>query len=267
MLVENWMSKDVITVDANDCIGDAVNLLLENDNRTLPVMDKNRLVGVVTDRDLKMASVSDSTALDAHEFIHLSSRIKVKFIMTKNPITIPIDFTVDETASILLKHRISGAPVVNHKGAVVGTIMQTDLFRVMISLTGVEKEGLQFGFQVEDRSGLIKELIDIIRHFGGRMVSLLTSYENVPTGYHKVYIRTNGIGSSKFSELKEALKEKATLLYMVNHCENRREIYASENAKIASVTKRVIKSEPETCMFPPDDYTGRKRYGETGNVA
>ena len=267
MLVENWMSKDVITVDVNDCIGNAVNLLLENDNRTLPVMDKNKLVGVITDRDLKMASVSDTTALDAHEFIHLTSRIKVKFIMTKNPITIPFDFTVDETASILLRHRISGAPVVNHKGAVVGTITQTDLFRVMSSLTGVEKEGLQFGFQVEDRSGSIKELVDIIRQFGGRMVSLLTSYENVPAGYRKVYIRMNGICSTKFPELKEALKEKATLLYMVNHFENMREISTSRNAKITPLTKKVIKSESTMCTFPPDDYNVRKRYGETGNVA
>jgi len=225
MLVKDWMSKDVITIDVNDCIEDAVNLLLENDNRTLPVMEKNKLVGVVSDRDLKMASVSDATALDAHAFVHLTSKIKVKFIMTKNPITIPFDFTVEETASVLLKHKISGAPVVNHEGKIVGTITQTDLFRLIISLTGVEAEGLQFGFQVEDRPGSIKELDDIIRHFGGRIVSILTSYENVPAGYRKVYIRLTGKHRDRFPELKAALQDKATLLYMVNHCENIREIY------------------------------------------
>lgn len=225
MLVKDWMSKDVITIDVNDCIEDAVNLLLENDNRALPVMDNVKLVGIVSDRDLKMASVSNAAELNAHDLINLTSKIKVKFIMTKNPITIPFDFTVEETASVLLKHKISGAPVVNHEGKIVGTITQTDLFRVMISLTGVEKEGLQFGFQVEDRSGSIKELVDIIRQFGGRMVSLLTSYENVPAGFRKVYIRMIGISSTEFSKLKETLKEKAPLLYMVNHYENIREIY------------------------------------------
>jgi len=219
------MSKDVITIDVNDCIEDAVNLLLENDNRTLPVMDKDKLVGVISDRDLKMASVSDTTALDAHEFVHLTAKIKVKFIMTKNPITIPFDFTVEETASVLLKHKISGAPVVNHEGKVVGTITQTDLFRLIISLTGVEAEGLQFGFQVEDRPGSIKELDDIIRHFGGRIVSILTSYKNVPAGYRKVYIRLTGKHRDRFPELNAALEEKTTLLYMVNHCENIRKIY------------------------------------------
>jgi len=225
MLVKNWMSKDVITIDVNDCIEDAVNSLLENDNRTLPVMDKDKLVGVLSDRDLKMASVCDTTELNAHELVHLTAKIKVKFIMTKNPITIPFDFTVEETASVLLKHKISGAPVVNHEGKVVGTITQTDLFRLIISLTGVETEGLQFGFQVEDRPGSIKELADIIRHFGGRIVSILTSYKSVPAGYRKVYIRLTGKHDDIIPELTAALKEKTTLLYMVNHFENIREIY------------------------------------------
>lgn len=225
MLVKNWMSKDVITIDVNDCLEDAVNLLLENDNRSLPVMDNDKLVGIVSDRDLKMASVSDATALDAHDFIHLTSKIKVKFIMTRNPITIPFDFTVEETALVLLKHKISGAPVVNHEGKIVGTITQTDLFRLIISLTGVEMEGVQFGFQIEDKSGSIKDLADIIRHFGGRILSILTSYENIPAGYRNCYIRFTGKHRDRLPELKAALKEKAPLLYMVNHCENIREIY------------------------------------------
>lgn len=225
MLVKNWMSKDVITIDVNDCLEDAVNLLLENDNRSLPVMDNDKLVGIVSDRDLKMASVSDATALDAHDFIHLTSKIKVKFIMTKNPITIPFDFTVEETALVLLKHKISGAPVVNHEGKIIGTITQADLFRLIISLTGVEMEGVQFGFQIEDKSGSIKDLADIIRHFGGRILSILTSYENIPAGYRNCYIRFTGKHRDRLPELKAALKEKAHLLYMVNHCENIREIY------------------------------------------
>lgn len=225
MLVKNWMSKDVITIDVNDCLEDAVNLLLENDNRSLPVMDNDKLVGIVSDRDLKMASVSDATALDAHDFIHLTSKIKVKFIMTKNPITIPFDFTVEETALVLLKHKISGAPVVNHEGKIIGTITQADLFRLIISLTGVEMEGVQFGFQIEDKSGSIKDLADIIRRFGGRILSILTSYENIPAGYRNCYIRFTGKHRDRLPELKAALKEKAPLLYMVNHCENIREIY------------------------------------------
>ena len=93
--------------------------------------------------------------------------------MTRDVITVPPDYTVEETAQVLQKNRISGAPVVDADGQLVGTITQTDLFRVLISLTGVGKGGIQFGFQVEDRPGSIKEVADIIRIYGGRMVSIL----------------------------------------------------------------------------------------------
>ena len=110
-------------------------------------------------------------------------------------------------------------------GKVVGTITQTDLFRVLIALTGVGKRGIQFAFQAEDRPGSIKELADIIRRYGGRMVSILSSYENVPAGYRKVYIRMHNIERSQLTNLKQELSKVATLLYLVDHRENRREIF------------------------------------------
>jgi len=219
------MSKKVITVNANDSMQDAMRLLKENDIRMLPVMKNGNLVGIVTDRDLKRASASDATTLEIHELLYLVSKIKIKEIMTKDPITVPFDYTVEEVAEVLLENKISGAPVVDYDGKIVGTITQTDLFRALISLTGVGKKGIQFAFQLEDRPGSIKEITDVIRKHGGRMVSILTSYEGVTKGYRKVYIRMYGIERSKLSQLKEELKEKATVLYMVDHRENKREIY------------------------------------------
>ena len=142
MLVSNWMSKPVITVDANDSMHDAIKLLKENHIRILPVMEHGKLVGVITDRDLKRASASDATTLEIHELLYLLCEIKVKNIMTKDPITVPPDFSVEETAQILLKHKISAVPVVKGQGQVVGIITQTDLFRVLTTLTGVDKRGI-----------------------------------------------------------------------------------------------------------------------------
>jgi acetoin utilization protein AcuB len=225
MLVRNWMSKKVITVDADESMQDAMKLMKENDIRMLPVMHKGKLVGVVTDRDLKRASASDATTLDIHELLYLVSQIKVKNIMTAKPITVPQNYTVEETAEILLKNKISGAPVVNQNGEIVGIITQTDLFRVLISLTGVGSRGIQFAFQLEDHPGSIKEVADIIRKYGGRMVSILTSYESAPQGYRKVYIRMHGIERPKLQQLKEELSRNAALIYMVDHRENIREIF------------------------------------------
>jgi len=60
MLVNNWMSKNVITVDVNDSMQDALKHLKEHNIRMLPVMNKGKLVGIITDRDLKKASASDA---------------------------------------------------------------------------------------------------------------------------------------------------------------------------------------------------------------
>jgi len=228
MLVANWMSKNTITVDENDSMQDAMKLLKAHDIRMLPVMKKGKLVGIVTDRDLKRASASDATTLEIHELLYLLTRIKVKNIMTKKVITVPPDFTVEETALVFQKNKISGAPVVDSTGNLVGTITQTDLFRVLISLTGVAKGGIQFGLKIEDRPGSIKEVADIFRMYGGRMVSILSSYDQVPEGYRKVYIRMRCIERSNLQKLIEKLESKARLLYMVDHTENNRKIFAGK---------------------------------------
>jgi acetoin utilization protein AcuB len=225
MLVKNWMSKPVITIDADASMNDAIKLLKNHNIKMLPVMEKGKLVGIVTDRDLKRASASDATSLEIHELLYLISKIQIREIMTKNPIMVPQDYTVEETAEILLKHNISGVPVVDQYREVVGTITQNDIFRILISLTGAEKKGIQFGIEVEDRPGSIKEVTDIIREYGGRMASILTSYDKAPEGYRRVYIRMYGIDRFKINKLKEAIEEKASLLYLVDRREVHRETF------------------------------------------
>ena len=225
LLVENWMNPKVITVDADDSMLDATKLLKEHNIRHLPVLEKGKLVGVITDRDLKRAAASDATALEAHELLYLIANIKVREIMTRNPITVPYNYTIEEAAELLLQARISGMPVVDKDGDVIGTITQTDLFKVLISLTGVGKKGVQFAFLLEDRPGSIKDVADVIRAYGGRMASILSSYEKVPEGHRYVYIRMYDVDREKMPQLKEELKKKAKVLYIVDSRENKREIF------------------------------------------
>lgn len=226
MLVKNWMSKTVITVDVNDSMQHAIGLIKENKINMLPVLEKGKLVGVITDRDLKKSSASDATTLEIHELLYLLSRIKIKQIMTRNPITVPPDYTLEETSELLLKHKISGMPVVDKNENLVGVISKADIFKAFISLSGFGKRGIQIAAQIEDRPGSIKEITDIIRELGGRIVSILTSYDQAPEGYRKVYIRCFGIDRNLMETIKARLKQlKLTLLYLVDHRENKREIY------------------------------------------
>jgi len=224
MLVKNWMSKNVISIDLEDSMSNAVSVIKEHKVRMLPVTKQGKLVGVVSDSDLKRASASDATTLDVHELLFLLSKIKIKDIMTKNPVTVPPDHTVEETAEILMKKKISGVPVVDKGGEIVGIITRDDLFRVLIALSGLGKKGIQFAFKVEDRPGSIKELTDIIRNYGGRIASILSSYERVPAGFRIVYIRAYDLNRERLPKLVEELNGKAPMFYMVDHRENKRQI-------------------------------------------
>ena len=228
MLVENWMNPNVITVDVSDSMLDASKLLKEHQIRHLPVLRDGKLVGILTDRDLKRASPSDATSLEAHELLYIIANIKVGEIMTRNPITVPYNYTVEEAAEVLMKHRISGMPVLDMEGKVVGTITQTDIFRVFLSLTGLAKKGIHFGLLLEDSPGSIKEVADVIRKFGGRMASILSSYERAPKGHRHVYIRAYDVDRQHLTDLKQELRKASKkLLYIVDHKENTREIFVS----------------------------------------
>jgi acetoin utilization protein AcuB len=224
MLVKNWMSKDVITVEPEDSMQQAISLMKEHKIRMLPVLQQGKLVGVVSDTDLKRASASDATMLDVHEMLYLISKIKIKDIMTKEPFTVSPDCTVEETAELLMEHKISGVPVVEEGGKVVGVITRDDLFKVLISLSGLGKHGIQFAFQIADRAGSIKELTDIIREHDGKIASILSSYERVPAGFRNVYIRIYDIPRGDLPELQAQLQKKAKMIYVVDHREDRREI-------------------------------------------
>jgi acetoin utilization protein AcuB len=215
MLVKGWMTSDVITVDEDTSMMKASQIMKENNIRRLPVMRKGKLVGMVTDRDIKEASPSKATTLDVHELYYLLSELKLKDIMRKNLVTVGPEETVEKAAVKMLEHRISGLPVVNDKGKVVGVITQGDIFKVLVSLTGVYRGGIQFAFNLEDRPGSIKEVADIIRKHGGRMVSILSSYDMCEENCRHVYIRVKDLAEDKLKALTEELDKNFILLYTV----------------------------------------------------
>ncbi len=148
MLVKHWMSTPAITVSQNDTVEKAAKFIYKNIG-ILPVMDKGELVGVVTDRDLKRVAPSNAAASNGQGLTNFIEAMEIRHMMTRNPITVPFDYTIEETAEVLLKNKISGVPVVDHDNRVIGVITQADMFRALISLTGVRKRAssLLFGLK------------------------------------------------------------------------------------------------------------------------
>jgi len=203
----------------------AMNLMGEHDIHMLPVMNGAELVGVVTDLDLKRAESAIASTMKSYDSRKYQDQIQVNTFMSKDLITVPKDFSIEEAAETLLENNISGVPVVDDEGMIEGVITKSDIFKALISLTGLKKRGIQFAMIVKDIPGSIKEVTEIIRHYGGRMACVLTSYERVPKGFRRIYIRMYGIDRFKIHRLEQDLREKAKLLYMIDHREVLREIF------------------------------------------
>ena len=131
-LVKDWMTRDVVTVTPDTTLPEAHRLMTDNQIRRLPVMENGRLVGIVTRGDVRGAEASDATSLSIWELQYLIARIKVKEVMTHDPITISQDATIGEAAQVMLDYRVSGLPVVNGEGKLVGIITESDIFRIVV---------------------------------------------------------------------------------------------------------------------------------------
>lgn len=149
MLVENWMATNVIAVKPDTSLLKCRNLLKEHQIRRLPVVDdQNRVVGIISDRDVKGASPSKATALEVHEMQYLLAELKAKDIMTAKPVTIKPWDSVEQAAIIMMDKKFGGLPVVSEDNKLVGIITDQDIFKLLINITGARVEGMQFAFEL-----------------------------------------------------------------------------------------------------------------------
>jgi len=215
MQVQNWMSKDVVTVEEQMPIIDVMQLLEEHDIRHIPVTREGKLVGMITDRDVKEASPSKAINLKAQELYYLLAEMKAKDVMRADPIVISPDETMEVAAVKMLEHRVTGIPVVTQAGDLIGIISQGDVFRVLISITGIYQGGVQFAFNLEDRSGTIKEVANVLREEDAQIVSILSCIDTADEGYRHVFFRIKKIPEEKLKRMIARLDRDFMLLYMI----------------------------------------------------
>ena len=136
-LVRNWMTPNPIKISIEASLTDAHDLLKEYNIRRLPVVNKRgHLVGIVTLGDIREASPSDATSLSIWEVHYLLAKLKIREIMTLDPITIYTTDTIADAANVMLEHKISGLPVVEPDGRLVGIITESDIFRLVVQAWG-----------------------------------------------------------------------------------------------------------------------------------
>ena len=214
MLVGDWMSTEVATVTEDVSMIKAGRIMRDKKIRRLPVVDKDgRLRGIVSERDLKAASPSSATSLDMYEMTYLLSELKVKGIMTREPTYIRRGDTVERAALIMRDRKFGSLPVTDETGKVVGIITDTDIFRLFVSITGIDQGGIQIGLRLDTSEGSLKPILDDLRRFEARIISILSSYDRVAAGRREVAVRIQGLPETRERELHAALEKTGHLLY------------------------------------------------------
>jgi len=159
MRIRDVMTKNPITVDSETLVLDAQKIMQENNIRRLPVVDKGKLVGIVTKHDLLQASPSPATSLSIHELNYLLARMKVKEIMKKNPMTLAPDTPFEEALKIGQDKKIGSFPVVEN-GKLVGIATESDIVRFLTHALGIREEGSRV--TIEGLGGKFGDLEKII---------------------------------------------------------------------------------------------------------
>ena len=141
MNVARRMKRNPVFVDEADSMKKAMDLLKEHEIRHLPVLkDGEKLVGILSERDIKQASPSPATALEIREIYYLLDKVKVKQIMTRRPYTVSSSAPIEEAALIIREKKIGCLPVVDN-GKLVGILTETDIIDSFIEAMGVSGPG------------------------------------------------------------------------------------------------------------------------------
>lgn len=131
--VRDWMTPKPITISTNSPLQDAYWLMLDRRIRRLPVMDGEKLVGIVTLDNLRSAESLPGIGLDLVRISEMLSRICIRQVMTSEPETIAPDEPLIDAAQLMLKNKVSALPVME-ENQLVGIITESDIFRAFVEL-------------------------------------------------------------------------------------------------------------------------------------
>lgn len=162
MDVQSYMSKDLITIGPGTRILDALDLMKEHQIHRLPVVEGNKLIGLITEGVISRNTPSTMTSLDMHEVNYLLNKTNVKDIMEKKLITIHKEALLEEAAIKMRQNNVGVLPVVEDTDQLVGIITDKDIFDAFVDVLGFYTPGVRVVIHIhEDRRGVLEEVTDL----------------------------------------------------------------------------------------------------------
>lgn len=201
MYVRNKMTANPYTIAFNAPITDVIELMREKGLKRVPVVNGDKVVGMITRGDIQKVSPTKATTLSIYEVNYLLSKTKVNDAMSKNVISISPDGLLEEAAVLMRENKVGTLAVVQD-GKLVGIITESDIFDSFIDLLGFRDSGSRITVEAADVPGALADIGEIFSSFNVN-ITHIAAYRG-SGGKSDVIIRTNAI---RTEEIEKKLEE------------------------------------------------------------
>jgi len=215
MFVGNRMTRNLVTIDKDADILKVRNLFAKHDIDQLPVVQNGKLVGIITDRDIRENSPSPASTLSTHELNYLLSEIKVENIMTKKVVTVTPGTTIEAAAKLINEKRVNSLPVVVNDEP-VGIITTCDLLDILLEFVGMDTTSSRVQLTLSSTMGEIAKITRIINDMGLTIMSIVSAMKKGDPEKRTAVIRVNTDDTKELLRAFEEAGYKATTEYKVD---------------------------------------------------
>ena len=161
MAVKDFMTRKVVYVSPDTTVAHTADMMREQGLRRLPVIENDRLVGVVTERTMAEASPSKVTSLSIYEMNYLLNKTKIRDIMARDVVTVSPYASLEDAVYAMMKNQVGILPVVE-AGQVFGVITEKDVFKAFLEVSGYGEEGVRVIITADDTVGTLAKIVDTI---------------------------------------------------------------------------------------------------------
>lgn len=202
MAVKDFMTRKVVYISPDTTIAHAADIMRDQKLHRLPVIENDKLVGLVTEGTIAEASPSKATSLSIYEMNYLLNKTKVKDVMIHDVITVSKYDSLEDATYLMLKNKIGILPVVDNE-QVYGVITDRDIFKAFLEVSGYGEEGVRMRFVTEDKVGVLAKIVTLIVEENLNISNTV----NIPRKDGKIVIEVQIDGNVDMTALKAKFEE------------------------------------------------------------
>ncbi|NQP32156.1 CBS domain-containing protein [Streptococcus suis] len=202
MSVKDFMTRKVVYISPDTTIAHAADLMREQDLHRLPVIENDKLVGLVTEGTIAEASPSKATSLSIYEMNYLLNKTKVKDVMIKDVITVSGYASLEDATYLMYKNKVGILPVVDND-QLYGVITDRDIFAAFLQVSGYGEAGVRARFIVDNKAGELEKIIRLVSDKEYNIVSTV----QIATKSGKVVIEVQIEGKVDLEEVRSLFED------------------------------------------------------------